>query len=438
MKKIILSAGLLLFGSAFAQDTTYNKLSFDFGLGANDPFTPGNAPGYRGKVLNLPSVNLGVRRMLNKNVGLGIQGFYNSFGSAKNSPNKYVSSLVTIQLKGYVNLTNLLNFIEFTDKLGLIGHIGAGGSFMVNNKVEGADLIYNASFGLMPQLKLSNKFSLNLDAGLVTNMRQTNTYDFRGLNNNLGLTGAYFAYATVGGSYYGFGANKDKVHADWSPNGDETKKKLAELKDKLAVAEARLVDTDKDGVIDFLDVEPNTPEGSFVNTKGQRIVDMDGDGIEDSEDFCPTVKGTAEFKGCPTAFASEVKSNNDGLEGEEVQGELKFKVAKVTKDVTFDTKSTSVKSNFKAELDALAKALNENAKLVVALHGHCDNVGEDNLNNKLSDERAQSVKDYLVSKGVNASRITTKGYGTSQPKVSNDTEKGRATNRRVEFVVKSK
>jgi outer membrane protein OmpA-like peptidoglycan-associated protein len=150
------------------------------------------------------------------------------------------------------------------------------------------------------------------------------------------------------------------------------------------------------------------------------------------------MKGTAEFKGCPTAFASEVKSNNDGLEGEEVQGELKFKVAKVTKDVTFDTKSTSVKSNFKVELDALAKALNENTKLVVALHGHCDNVGEDALNNSLSTERAQSVKDYLVSKGVNASRITTKGHGTSLPKVSNDTEKGRATNRRVEFVVKSK
>jgi len=437
MKKIILSAGLLIFGSAFAQDTTYNKLSFDFGLGVNDPFTPGNAQGYDGRVLN-PSLNLGLRKMFNKNVGLGAQMSYNNFSSSSASKKDYSSTLISVSFNGFVNLTNLMNFSEFSSKIGLLGHLGGGGSFMVNNNIDGVDLIYNLSFGLTPQYYLSPKFALNVDAGLVTNMRQSNTYDFAAGNYNLGLTGAYYAYATIGGSYYSFGKNKDKVHADWSPNGDDTKKKLADLKDKLAAAEARLVDTDKDGVVDFLDVEPSTPEGSFVNTKGQRIVDMDGDGIVDSEDFCPTVKGTAEFKGCPTAFASEVKSNNDGLEGEEVQGELKFKVAKVTKDVTFDTKSTSVKSNFKVELDALAKALNENTKLVVALHGHCDNVGEDALNNSLSTERAQSVKDYLVSKGVNASRITTKGHGTSLPKVSNDTEKGRATNRRVEFVVKSK
>ena len=60
------------------------------------------------------------------------------------------------------------------------------------------------------------------------------------------------------------------------------------------------------------------------------------------------------------------------------------------------------------------------------------------MNNKLSEDRAKSVKDYLVSKGVSASRISTKGFGIANPKLSNDTERGRAANRRVEFIVKSK
>jgi len=76
--------------------------------------------------------------------------------------------------------------------------------------------------------------------------------------------------------------------------------------------------------------------------------------------------------------------------------------------------------------------------LIISLNGHCDNIGEDALNNKLSLERANIVKDYLVGKGVESSRIMTKGHGTSKPKQSNETEKGRSANRRVEFEVKSK
>ena len=89
-------------------------------------------------------------------------------------------------------------------------------------------------------------------------------------------------------------------------------------------------------------------------------------------------------------------------------------------------------------MNALAKLLNDNNSLIITINGHCDNVGEDILNNKLSEERAKIVKDYLVTKGVAESRITTKGYGISNPKLSNDTETGRAANRRVEFIVKSK
>jgi len=165
---------------------------------------------------------------------------------------------------------------------------------------------------------------------------------------------------------------------------------------------------------------------------------MDGDGIVDSEDFCPTVKGSAEFKGCPVSFIQESKKEENENLGNDLTGSLKSKIDAVTSDVTFLTNEVSVKGAFKKQVGSLAQLLNENPSLIVTLNGHCDNVGEDALNNRLSETRANAVKDYLVSKGVASTRISTKGYGISKPKMSNDTEKGRSANRRVEFVVKSK
>jgi len=89
---------------------------------------------------------------------------------------------------------------------------------------------------------------------------------------------------------------KDKAHADWAPKFDKTASELEALKNRVKQVENKLADTDKDGVADYLDLEPNTPEGSIVNTHGQKVTDTDGDGIEDSQDFCPTVKGSLEYK----------------------------------------------------------------------------------------------------------------------------------------------
>jgi OOP family OmpA-OmpF porin len=243
------------------------------------------------------------------------------------------------------------------------------------------------------------------------------------------------AQATIGVSYYAFGANKDKVHADWYSEESDIENKLTELKNKIAAAEAKLVDTDKDGVADYLDVEPNTPEGTIVNTKGQRIVDMDGDGILDTEDYCPTVKGTLEFKGCPTGFSASVEVKEETSEEvSNLPAELSAKFKNLTGDVLFTLNSDKVKPAFQKTLVKLAKQLNENKNIKVTINGHADNVGEEGINNTISESRAVNVKNILVSNGVDASRISTKGFGDKMPKESNDTEKGRNANRRAEFI----
>ncbi len=438
MKKIILSAALLLCGSAFAQkDTSYNKLAIDFGVGGSNVLSPDFSKGFKAPFIDPLSVRLGTRYMFNKVFGLSWVLGYDNFGSKKSSVVDFHTHNISSTIQGYVNMTNLYNFSEFSDKFGLLFHAGAGLS-MMHGKGKGIDNVISLVGGLTPQYKINNKISLNLDLGFNFNLKQSRTFDMYTATTATGLANN-FGYGTIGFSYYGIGKSKAKTPADWSPNQDASKKELEDLRAKLAATEAKLVDTDNDGVANFLDAEPNTPAGSLVNSKGQAIVDMDGDGIVDSEDFCPTVKGTAEFKGCPMAFAQETKTVViNEVAGKDLTGDIKTKVSVVSKDVNFDTKGTSVKGSFKKELDALAKLLNENTSLVVALHGHCDNVGEDVLNNQLSEDRAKSVKDYLVSKGVSSSRISTKGFGISQPKLSNDTEKGRAANRRVELIVKTK
>ena len=87
------------------------------------------------------------------------------------------------------------------------------------------------------------------------------------------------------------------------------------------------------------------------------------------------------------------------------------------------------------ELDKLLQILNENPSLKVEISGHTDNIGKAEDNNKLSTNRAKSVVDYLVNKGIIINRLSYKGYGSTKPIAENTTEKGRAQNRRTEFMI---
>ena len=87
------------------------------------------------------------------------------------------------------------------------------------------------------------------------------------------------------------------------------------------------------------------------------------------------------------------------------------------------------------ELKRLVQVMKENGSLTIEISGHTDNTGTDEINNKLSQARADAVKNYLLAAGINSARIQAKGYGSFKPKATNDTEEGRQTNRRVEFAI---
>ena len=176
-----------------------------------------------------------------------------------------------------------------------------------------------------------------------------------------------------------------------------------------------VVDTDGDGVPDSSDACPGTPHGVKVDARGCPL-DSDGDGVPDYLDKCPnTPPGTkVDATGCPIPAAAATF---------DLTVEFAFNSAEIN-DLSF------------RELRKAMTFMRENPNTNAVVEGNTDNKGTDAYNQKLSERRAAAVKDVLVKSGIDASRLTTVGYGESRPIASNDTEEGRAKNRRVSIVVK--
>lgn len=104
-------------------------------------------------------------------------------------------------------------------------------------------------------------------------------------------------------------------------------------------------------------------------------------------------------------------------------------------EILFDFDSSKVKEGVKESLNILGKALAENRDIKIKIDGHTDYIGTEQYNLKLSIGRANSIKKYLIERGVPASNISIEGYGKQNPVANNSTEKGRAKNRRVEFII---
>ncbi|MHA8053954.1 OmpA family protein [Aquirufa sp. OSTEICH-129A] len=101
----------------------------------------------------------------------------------------------------------------------------------------------------------------------------------------------------------------------------------------------------------------------------------------------------------------------------------------------FETGKATLTPESDPELKRIVQVMQENASLQIEISGHTDNTGSDELNNKLSQDRADAVKNYLLNAGVKSDRIRTKGYGKTKPKADNTTDEGRQMNRRVEFAI---
>ena len=173
------------------------------------------------------------------------------------------------------------------------------------------------------------------------------------------------------------------------------------------------MDADGDGVADYMDKCPGTPPGAAVDANGCPK-DSDGDSIPDYLDKCPgTAAGTrVDNKGCELQVRIELQG------------------------VNFSTNSANLTADSSYVLDDMAITLKRYPDLKVEVAGHTDSRGSAAYNKGLSQRRAESVRQYLIGKGVKAGSLTSKGYGESSPVADNNTKAGRAANRRVELNLK--
>lgn len=202
-------------------------------------------------------------------------------------------------------------------------------------------------------------------------------------------------------------------------------------------------DSDDDGLLDGEEVNTYKTDPLVSDTDGDGLsdgdeikktgtnptsVDTDGDGFNDNVDKCPTqaetMNGYRDDDGCP----DEAPPPEPPIKkGEKI----------ILENVEFETGKADLKPGTFESLEKAVKTMQDYPNMIVEISGHTDNKGKAKMNLELSLARAQSVKQYLVNRGIEEFRIKTRGYGMTQPVSTNKTEEGRAKNRRIEFKVLS-
>lgn len=210
------------------------------------------------------------------------------------------------------------------------------------------------------------------------------------------------------------------------PFGDSTNNRSANTKVKPVNSKMTDIDSDNDGVVDSKDQCSNTSTGVKVDNNGcpsavksvaeekllvSKAVDSDQDGITDNEDKCPM-----------TAVAVKVDSTGCELED-----------SFVLKNVNFVSGSAVLEVESKNNLNDVVVILSKYTDINVEIAGYTDNRGNVDFNQRLSQKRAESVTAYLVSQGIDSTRMQAKGYGIESPIADNNTSQGRSNNRRVEL-----
>ncbi len=174
------------------------------------------------------------------------------------------------------------------------------------------------------------------------------------------------------------------------------------------------IDADGDGIPDKIDECPFIK--GTVATKG--CPDTDKDGITDAEDDCPYIKGLLSKHGCPDSMAGGVKT-----------------FAEKMQNIQFETNQSTITLEYFDIIEHALDLLSENSRSTIIISGHTDNEGDGMYNMLLSQNRADAVKEYLVTHGVNTNRISTVAYGETKPLAENDNPQNKFKNRRVEINV---
>ena len=471
LNKILVAAMMVMGLSSHAQDSN-NPWAISFGVNAIDTKTSaGGGHNWLDRHFSqpfavkdnwniLPSITyIGVSKYVGDNFSFGVSG-------SLNKVSKFVSFNPTAaghDSRGYIvtNPGDLMYYgIDATVKYSFMNLIK---SKVIDPSLSlggGYSFLGDSSYGTVnPGAGLTLWFSENVGLELTTKYKKS--YGERGTATNVDAPSFFQHTAGLIFKFGGKDTDKDGIY-----DKEDACPEVAGLKQFNGCP-----DTDGDGIVDGSDACPEVAGLAALNG----CPDADGDGITDANDACPEVAGLAALKGCPDADKDGVAdkddkcpsvagpkenagcpwadTDKDGVadkddECPEVAGPASNKgcpevTAAVLESVKVEAKSiyfNSGKATFKSEdvpvkIESISSLLKQYPNAKFSIEGHTDSDGSDAFNQKLSQERADVVRNALIERGLKPANLTAVGYGESKPVATNKTAAGKAKNRRTEVVL---
>ena len=431
MKKTLILIALIASGNAvFAQDKEnskeeklnedglYNRWSVELNAGQNKavrPYSTGYYSSDPSNYFNFSGVDhfdLGVRYMFSNLFGLKLDGAYDIIESQSGSGSlPFETHQYRLGLQGVANLGRIMRFETFTGRLNLLAHAGVQVSQLkpqtgLNKGVtedNGGIMV-----GLTPQFRVTDWLVLTGDFTVISNVRQHFNWDGNYSAEADNLSGMMYN-TSVGVTVY---LGKKQKHADWfipevDKKDDGTEKRLADL-------EKNLQDTDRDGVIDGLDLQNNTPAGLAVDTKG-RFIDVNKNGIADELEAKDGIDGST----------SVIVSKEDAI---------KMLIEKGYVNVFYDVNQDMPNSGSTNNVYYIIKFLRNYPDAKVTLKGFADVRGNEKSNKDLSQRRAEKLYDIIRASNIDAGRIKISGEGVDTDYPTN-TKIGLDLARRVSIIL---
>lgn len=370
--------------------------------------------------LQINTFGLGVRYMISPKFGLKFDINYDDFENQKGTESlDYRMIQYRTSIQGVVNLIRLFDVQDVAKRFGFLLHGGIQFASMTS-KTQGSGQNLNRTeynggliLGFMPEFRVTKALAVFFDVNLLTNYRQHFNWDGSYSNPTNNLNGQMIS--TSFGLSYSFG--NQKIHGDWAIIEDKNDAKLDSLNNRIGEIEGLMNDSDKDGVPDYLDVENNSLPGVAVDTKG-RMVDLNNNGVPDELEKFVDKSITNNNNNMAVSDGMVTKLINDGY------------IA-----AYFDTNKRVPTTASTDNIGFVLNYLKTNPGKSVDIIGYADEIGSTEYNDKLSSDRAESVKTILIKAGIEPSRLNILANGVDKS-VDKSSEYARRLVRKVIFKIK--
>ena len=342
-------------------------------------------------------MNGGIRYMFNNKFGLRLGGGFDQLQHAGNSP-KFATRIWNVNVQGVANLGRVLAFEEFTKNIGLLGHFGVGYGYMTSKSFKGVDNLGIITFGITPQVRLSDRVTLLLSGTFNWYLTQHYTFNGESLTKdpnvtpmrNVNFQGLNFT-ATAG---LQIALGKKRVHADWYGIKREDKED-----DKKVAQNEKTVNNHI------------TRGGSDVAANGQRIENDKNALANNNVNNANDSDDEGDVNNSNIASNQNTTTNNIIVESVDPAKEL---IEKGYVNAYFGFDSSEPQDGSLWAVGFVANYLKQNPDAKLNIIGYTDQVGNAGYNDKLSKKRADAVKQLLVDMGVDTSRLASKGKGVDK------------------------